>query len=358
MEAMVDRAFWHNKRVLVTGHNGFKGSWLTLWLTSMGAQVYGISLENPHPDAHFHRVAMTGLTQHHCDIRDAQALTARILESEAEIVFHLAAQPLVNHAYRDPNYTWQCNVSGSANVLEALRQLPSLKTVVVITTDKVYRHEKDKVVAFTEQDALGGHDPYSASKAMTELLCASYRDSYFRPSGVALATARAGNVIGGGDWAEERLIPDYYRARQQNQPLALRYPQAVRPWQHVLESVRGYLLYAEYLHHHPVDYPVALNFGPRESDQLTTHDLIAALNQLAAETPQAVETVAAHYHESPHLYLDSTLADRTLGWRSALSISDTLRLTHAWYQHASQQRDMRAFSLQQLNDYQQLTSDQ
>lgn len=243
-------AFFNGKKVLITGHTGFKGSWLALWLQQLGAQVTGIALPpattpNIFSLLGFHQPSPINhhLSSYYHDIRDAAGLAARVKEAEPEIVFHLAAQPLVRASYREPLTTFATNVMGTANLLDALRGVTSVRTVVAVTTDKVYRNIEHPY-PYREEDPLGGHDPYSASKAASELIVSSYRDAFLAEQGVAIATARAGNVIGGGDWSEDRLIPDAVRAWQSDQPLDIRRPDAIRPWQHVLEPLAGYMALA------------------------------------------------------------------------------------------------------------------
>ena len=225
--------FFQGRRVLITGHTGFKGSWLTLWLNRLGAQITGISLPPTTTPSLASLLAIDTLCEHHiCDIRDPRALTSLVQKAKPEIVFHLAAQPLVRASYRHPLDTFSTNIMGTAHLLEALRQVDSVKSVVMVTTDKVYQN-KEWLYPYRENDRLGGHDPYSASKAASELVVASYRDAFLADQGVAIATARAGNVIGGGDWSEERLIPDAVRAWQNKRPIEVRSPEAIRPWQHL-----------------------------------------------------------------------------------------------------------------------------
>ncbi|EOS93177.1 CDP-glucose 4,6-dehydratase [Erwinia tracheiphila] len=353
MENMVTPAFWSGRKVLVTGHSGFKGSWLTLWLLKLGAQVEAISLANDQPSSHYHAVNLRRqITEHLLDIRERQALSDIIAQSDAEIVFHLAAQALVNASYLDPLTTFTSNVDGTLNLLNAVRSSKTIKTVIVITTDKVYANNDAPDNVFDEHDALGGNDPYSASKAMTELLCAAYRESFLRKQGIVLATARAGNVIGGGDWSADRLVPDYFRAVNQQQPFSVRYPDAVRPWQHVLESLRGYLLYAQYLTYHRDSSLTALNFGPDSRNTITVRDLLQRLSAFTeqAQVP-ATSAVAPQNREAINLSLNSAKAREALRWFPALDIDATLRFTSDWYQASRRGLDMAAFSLQQIADY-------
>lgn len=360
MENMVTPTFWSGKKVLLTGHSGFKGSWLTLWLLQMGAVVEAVSLANDQPESHYHAVSIKGkVNEHWVDIRDRQALSEIIAQSDAEIVFHLAAQALVNASYLDPLNTFSSNVDGALNLLDAVRFSHTIKTVIVVTTDKVYANNDAPDNVFEENDALGGNDPYSASKAMTELLCTSYRESYFRKQGIVLATARAGNVIGGGDWSDDRLVPDYFRAVNQQKPFTVRYPDAVRPWQHVLESLRGYLLYAQYLCRQRETYPVALNFGPDSRNTLTVSELLQRLSAVTEKdyVPPS-SAVTPQNREAINLSLNSSRARDTLKWSPALDINDTLQFTSAWYQASRRGEEMTAFSLQQIDDYERRVMEQ
>lgn len=327
---MIDSQFWHGKRVLLTGHTGFKGSWLALWLSDMGAVVHGLALA---PDTspslyrllHGEAAAQAGL----CDVRGRAAVAACVAEANPQIVFHLAAQPLVRHGYRDPVGTFETNVHGTVHVLEALRHAPDVKAIVVITTDKVYENAETGK-AFVETDPLGGHDPYSASKAAAEIVVASYRASFFAQNSIGLATARAGNVIGGGDWAEDRLIPDAVRAWSAGVPLQVRRPKAVRPWQHVLEPLAGYITMAEKLWHNPHAL-TASNFGPDHGSAATVADVLT----LAVKSYGQGRVDFADGHEGPHeagyLMLDSTFAAETLGYRPVWSLQDTIERTMNWY---------------------------
>ncbi|MFY8051770.1 MAG: CDP-glucose 4,6-dehydratase, partial [Armatimonadaceae bacterium] len=254
--------FWNGKRVVITGHTGFKGSWLTLWLSQLGAKVTGIALEPCTTPSIFNEANIAECCDHHvCDIRDAAKTASLIKAANPEIIFHLAAQPLVRLSYREPLETFASNVMGTANVLNALRECPDCRTAVMITTDKVY-HNREWAWPYREDDTLGGHDPYSASKAACEIVINSFRQSFLNDAGVAVASVRAGNVIGGGDWSEDRLIPDAVRAWTSGQTLSIRRPDSVRPWQHVLEPLRGYIELAEKLHETP-SLAGAYNFGPR-----------------------------------------------------------------------------------------------
>lgn len=323
-------SFWRGKRVLLTGHTGFKGSWLTLWLDRLGAEVTGISLP-PGTTPNLYSEAKVGaLCQSRvCDIRDASALAEIIRVARPEIVFHLAAQPLVRASYREPRVTFETNVTGTANVLDALRRIDSVRVAVMVTTDKVYR-DLDSPAPHQEDDPLGGHDPYSASKAACEMVIASYRHAFLSAQGVAVASARAGNVIGGGDWSEDRVIPDAVRAWQAGRVLEIRRPQAVRPWQHVLEPLFGYLTLAHRLWEQPA-LAGAYNFGPQPGDT-------AAVRELVELARSAYGCGDVHFgdggegpHESAWLALEVSKAKIVLGVSPRLTLTQAVMRTMAWY---------------------------
>ena len=333
MENMVmNRLFgnsYQGKRVLITGHTGFKGSWLTLWLKELGASITGIAL-SPETSPNHWNLLNLDIDDHREDIRDADKLRKIILESQPEIVFHLAAQPLVRRSYRDPLETWTTNVMGTANLLNACRQCPSVKAIVVITTDKCYENQ-DRIRGYRENDRLGGHDPYSASKAGSELVVASYRKSFFNyPGAPSLATARAGNVIGGGDWSVDRLIPDIVRSLQSKEPLMVRSPQATRPWQHVLESLSGYLLLGQKLLTSQKSFSEAWNFGPGpDGNQKVEKILTLMKNTWTAIQWHPVDEPQPH--EAMLLQLDSTKARQKLNWKPVWSFSQGISETALWY---------------------------
>lgn len=338
---------FRRRRVLVTGHTGFKGSWLSLWLEQLGAEVTGISLSPETMPNHWDLLKLSIDDRRH-DIRDVAAVQYIFAEKQPEIVFHLAAQPLVRRSYRDPVETWATNVMGTANVLEACRKTPSVRAVVAITTDKCYENH-EWPWGYRENDRLGGHDPYSASKAGAELVAASYRSAFFNkePSPL-LATARAGNVIGGGDWSEDRLIPDLIRALEQGHSLEIRSPNATRPWQHVLESLSGYLMLGQRLLMSDKAYAEAWNFGPEQEGNCTVSDVLVKLNRQWENLRWHV-TEAPQDHEATLLYLDSAKAHSKLYWRPVWTIDDTLTNTAAWYRAWLQSGQI--ISRQQLADY-------
>lgn len=322
--------FWHNKRVLVTGHTGFKGGWLTLWLKKMGAEITGIGLAPSTSPSLFELSNVSAFCDSHfCDIRDLEKLSAIIDQADPEIVFHLAAQPLVRASYKDPLLTFSTNIIGSANVLECLRGAKSTRVAVMITTDKVY-HNNEWVWPYKETDALGGHDPYSSSKAASEIVINSYRQSFLSAQGIAVASARAGNVIGGGDWSEDRLIPDAIRSWQSGTDLHVRRPEAKRPWQHVLEPLSGYLLLAEKLWDSP-ELAGAYNFGPQSHDAATVRQLIdSALKIHETGTVFHSETNDG-LHEAGWLALEISKAREILEFNPHLSLNDAIKKTMSWY---------------------------
>jgi CDP-glucose 4,6-dehydratase len=351
---MLENTF-RGRRVLVTGHTGFKGGWLVIWLRQLGAQVTGVALEPQTTPSLFKLADVTdGIDSHILDIRDQNALASTVAEAQPEIVFHLAAQPIVRRGYSNPIETYGVNVLGTVNVLEAVRAVPDVLAVVCITSDKCYLNSRGPW-AFRETDPLGGSDPYSSSKAGAELVCAAYCDSYFLPnSKPSVATARSGNVIGGGDWSEDRLVPDFVRAVGSATPLLLRNPMATRPWQHVLEPTYGYLkLAAKLLTERPTGLS-SYNFGPRDDATVTTHSIVERLTQAwGAGSPPLVEAGAdPSKPEAPTLRLDSGKAWRDLQWRGILDLADALGLTADWYKAALAGRtNMRRMTEQQVAMY-------
>jgi len=347
--------FWRGRRVLLTGHTGFKGGWLALWLQHMGAQVQGYALPAPRGDSLWQAARLDQLIAGElADIRDPQRLAAALHAQQPELVLHLAAQPLVRESYRAPVDTWSTNVTGTLNLLEAVRQCDSVRAVVVVTTDKCYDN-REWVWPYREQDPLGGHDPYSSSKAAVELLCASWRASYLKAQGVALATARAGNVIGGGDWSPERLLPDVLRQWQQQQPVTLRYPGATRPWQHVLEPLHGYLLLAQALLQHREGADSAWNFGPDMTDVASVGTVVEQLAQLWPGEARWQLGTAAQPHEAGLLALDSAKARHLLAWKPTWSLSQALAQTVRWHQAWQAGEDMQRHTLTQIEDFQNST---
>lgn len=353
---MVDRQFWNKKKVFVTGHTGFKGGWLSTWLLEMGAEVAGYALKPNTAPCFFHLCGFGNRVRLViADIRDADTLKRTIQESQPEIVFHLAAQPLVRRSYQDPVETFSTNVMGAVNLLDAVRRAPSVKAVVIVTSDKCYEN-KERIEGCKEDDPMGGHDPYSASKGCAELITSAYRRSYFSGMShpVAVASARAGNVIGGGDWGEDRLVPDAVRALQQNQPLVVRNPEAVRPWQHVLEPLAGYLMLAERLYREKDPWAGAWNFGPRDQDAVPVATLADMVFRLWGKGGWQTNTDQNQPHETHHLKLDCSKAGRLLGWRPSLNLEEAVGLTVSWYQQALSSEphpDMYKTTAGQIADY-------
>lgn len=353
---------WRGRRVFLTGHTGFKGSWMALWLTELGATVCGYSLEPPSTPNLFEVARVGERVQHiEADICDLPRLRIAMQEFAPDVVFHLAAQSLVRRSYTEPVLTYATNVMGTVNVLECIRHTPSVNAAVLITTDKCYEN-REWHWGYREQDRLGGHDPYSNSKACAELVSAAYRDSFFPPAqlakhGAAVATARAGNVIGGGDWAVDRLIPDLIRGFVSGEQVPIRNPHAIRPWQHVLEPVRGYIQLAERLLAGDKTFAAAWNFGPTEEDARPVEWIVRELaEQWSSEASWFVDA-GLHPHEATYLKLDCARAHNLLGWRPALRLNGALELVVEWFKHWQAGSDMQQITLDQITAYQRLALD-
>lgn len=352
MENMgVNPNFWNGKRVFLTGHTGFKGSWLTIWLKHLGAEVHGYALSAPTEPNIFGvaNVEKNLATSTIADIRDANNLTKAIRIAQPEIVFHMAAQSLVRHSYNEPVDTYAINVMGTVNLLEAVRNTDSVRTVVNITTDKCYEN-REWVWPYRESEAMGGYDPYSSSKACSELVTAAYRRSFLENSGIAVASARAGNVIGGGDWAADRLIPDFLRAIDNDKPLIIRSPNAVRPWQHVLEPLSGYMLLAEKMHVFGTAFAEAWNFGPDDVDARPVQWIAEALCRQVPGSSWLFEN-KQQAHEATTLRLDSSKAKTNLGWQPCWNLETALMQTIRWHQAWKQNEDMSAKCIEQIRQY-------
>jgi len=347
----MNKHFWHGKRVFLTGHTGFKGSWLVLWLQSLGAEVHGYALEPPTETNLFTvaRVEECIAISIIDDIRNFESLKAAMLSARPEVVFHLAAQPLVRYSYAEPVETYATNIMGTVNLLEAVRSCPSVRVVVNITTDKCYEN-REWVWGYRENEPMGGHDPYSSSKACSELVTAAYRKSFLDQAKVAVATARAGNVIGGGDWATDRLIPDFLRAIDAGEKLMIRSPQAIRPWQHVLEPLSGYLMLAERLYTDCTIYSEPWNFGPADEDARSVRWIVECLAALRPDINWECNN-ATQPHEADYLKLDSSKAHARLGWYPRWDLKTALAKTMEWHRTWHQDADMREFTLHQIGEY-------
>jgi CDP-glucose 4,6-dehydratase len=357
MESMeMNQEFWAGKRVLLTGHTGFKGSWLSLWLQSMGAQVIGYALTPPTNPSLFEIANVSqGMISIIGDIRDLAHLQKVFAEHQPEIVIHMAAQPLVRNSYIEPVETYSTNVMGTVNVLEAIRHTKSVKAVVNVTTDKCYEN-REWAWGYRENEAMGGFDPYSSSKGCAELVTAAYRNSYFHSEkyethGVAIATGRAGNVIGGGDWAEDRLIPDMVRAIANSQSVSIRNPRSIRPWQHVLEPLSGYLLLAQKLYKEGPDFAEAWNFGPNDDDAKPVDWILDNLTRTWGDGACWKIDGGDHPYEAHHLKLDCSKAKSRLQWQPRWSLATAIDQICVWHKAYIAGKDMQAMCLRQIKQY-------
>lgn len=345
---MVD--FWKEKKVFITGHTGFKGSWLSLWLQLLQSEVVGYALSPPTPLNLFTEANVAReMIDLRGDIRDYNQLSEAINFHQPDIIFHLAAQPLVRYSYAHPLETYSTNVMGTVHLLEAARHCSSVKTIVNVTTDKCYENQ-EKHDSYQEQDPMGGFDPYSSSKGCSELITSAYRNSYFNDQ-VGLASARAGNVIGGGDWAEDRLVPDLIHAGMNNLPLKIRYPQAIRPWQHVLDSLSGYLKLAEALYLAPTKFKGAWNFGPYDTNSKSVEWVTQKIINLFGKNLTWEIIKESQLHEASLLTLDCSKAHSILGWKPKWDINQTLHTTVAWYQAYYNGQNAQVLTHEQINQY-------
>jgi CDP-glucose 4,6-dehydratase len=340
--------FWRDRRVFLTGHTGFKGAWLTLWLQMLGAKVTGYALA-PHTKPNMFEIVSDKCRSIIGDIRDEASIRGAIAEADPNIVIHMAAQALVKESYRDPLATYSTNVMGTAILLQVCRELKHLQCVLIVTSDKVYENHGERR-PFAEGDRLGGHDPYSNSKACAELVTSSFRDSFFTDR-APIASARAGNVLGGGDWSQHRLIPDCVRALQENKPVRLRYPEATRPWQHVLEPLSGYLALAKALVRTPESTPLAVNFGPNQSSFCSVRELVDTFSARFDGKPGWELDGGSHPVEARELTLSSALAERSLGWTPQLDVIESLAWTADWYRAHAAGEDMLVYSEAQIARY-------
>jgi CDP-glucose 4,6-dehydratase len=358
---MPDRNFWKNRRVFLTGHTGFKGSWLSLWLESLGAEVTGYALEPPTTPSLYEQARVArSLHSIIADIRDFDQVKKALSDSRPEVVIHMAAQTIVRRGYEDPIETYSTNVMGTVNLFESLRQLKLPCTVVNITSDKCY-YNREWVWAYREEDTLGGHDPYSNSKACAELVSSAFRDSFFPPNdnashGIALATARAGNVIGGGDWTANQLIPDLMRAFLAGEACLIRNPSATRPWQFVLEPLRGYLLLAEQLLKDPKTFATGWNFGPAEDDAKPVSWIADRLVNSWGDGAKWIHDGDIHSHEANLLKLDASKAKSCLNWKPVLPLDAALEWIVTWYRSFHGKDDLEAITRSQIKQYEALAS--
>jgi len=348
--------FWNGKKVLITGHTGFKGSWLSLWLKHLGADLIGVSLDPPtKPSLYEQANVAEGMISLREDIRNGDAVKAIFRKYKPEIVFHLAAQPLVRYSYQNPVETYETNVMGSLHVLEAVRCINTVRSIIMVTTDKCYEN-KEWVWGYRENEPMGGHDPYSSSKGAAELLIASYRHSYF-PSdkysehATAVASVRAGNVIGGGDWAEDRLIPDIIRAVKDDKKIRIRNPNSIRPWQHVLEPLSGYIQLAKSLHSDGAQFSEAWNFGPIDRDAKPVQWIVEYITKKWGRESSWELDEGNHPHEANYLKLDCSKANENLSWRPKWNLEMALSKIIEWHEAETNNADMREVSVKQINEY-------
>lgn len=351
----VNRKFWQGKRVLLTGHTGFKGGWLSLWLESMGAELCGIALDPPTSPSLFVEACVSqGMRSEILDIRDEVSVRRLFQDFGPEIVIHMAAQPLVRFSYDEPVSTYATNVMGTVHVLEAARQTASVRAIVNVTTDKCYENQEWEW-GYRENERMGGYDPYSSSKGCSELVTNAYRNSFFNQSGVGLASARAGNVIGGGDWALDRLVPDTLRAIEKNTPVSIRNPLAIRPWQHVLEPLSGYLVLAQKLYEDANSFSGGWNFGPLDEDAKSVQWIVEEMVERWGQGASWIHDQATHPHEANYLKLDISKARQRLQWYPNWTLSIALEKIIEWHKAWLSHEDMRNFCFDQIKQYEKTT---
>jgi CDP-glucose 4,6-dehydratase len=349
---VINDEFWKGKKVFITGHTGFKGSWLTIWLNELGVETFGFSIDKPSKRNLYDEAGVDLLTESTVgDIRDIDALKESLLKFKPDIVFHLAAQPLVRFSYENPVTTYETNVMGTLNLLEVSRQVESISAVINITTDKCYEN-KEQRKGYKETDPMGGFDPYSNSKACSELISSSYYKSFYIKDNIGLATARSGNVLGGGDWAKDRLVPDLFRAYRKDENLFIRNPQSTRPWQHVLEPLSGYLLLAENLYKEPKKWSQGWNFGPHAEDAKEVGWIVNFISDKLNIQKKWELDKGVHPHEANFLHLDTEKAQNELGWKPKWNLVEALMKVIEW--NLSWQNQSNAFDLckEQINEYQ------
>jgi CDP-glucose 4,6-dehydratase len=350
--AVVDTAFWQNKRVYLTGHTGFKGSWLSLWLQSLGVKVKGYALEPPTCPSLFNVARVhEGMASEIGDIRDIHQLTKSMVAFDPDIVIHFAAQPLVRYSYHAPVETYSTNVMGTVHVLEAVRQCKNVRAIVNITTDKCYEN-KEWLWGYRENEPMGGFDPYSSSKGCAELVTSAYRRSFLKDAGIGLASARAGNVIGGGDWAQDRLIPDILKAFENGEQVLIRNPHSIRPWQHVLEPLSGYLILAQSLYTQPDSYAEGWNFGSNDEDAKPVEFIVKRLAEIWGDNATWALDNNINPHEANYLKLDCSKAKARLNWKSKWPLDEALNRIVEWQKYYQQGVDMQSVTFAQIANYQ------
>lgn len=355
-KSMIDKSFWQHKKVFITGHTGFKGSWLSLWLHLLGAEITGYALNPPTDPSLFKLCKVDELLRSiTADVRDSKLLKEAMHESNPEIVFHMAAQPLVRESYRDPVNTYSTNVMGTVNLFEAVRECKSVKTVINVTTDKCYEN-KEWIWGYRENDSMGGNDPYSSSKGCAELITNAYLRSYFdtdnyKEHGVSLASVRAGNAIGGGDWAEDRLVPDCMRSLMEDKPIVIRFPDAVRPWQHIVDLLYGYLLLTQRLYQEGSVLANGWNFGSNYEEAKPVRWIVERITEMWGYSDSWLVEQGNKPNEANFLKLDCSKAKSVLGWYPQWGLNVSLKKTVEWYKALKDQQNMLNFTLEQIRSY-------
>ena len=346
--------FWEGKKILISGHTGFKGSWLSIWLHQLGAEILGLSLEAEDKRSIFYKAQVSSIVENlYADIRDINSFKKTITDFKPEIVFHLAAQPLVRDSYSDPIKTLETNIIGTANILECLKEIDSVKSIVVVTSDKCYDNNEINI-PFVESDPMGGHDPYSASKGCAELVTQSYRNSFLKDQGIFIASVRAGNVIGGGDWSKDRLIPDLVNSVREGIKVKIRNPKSVRPWQHVLEPLCGYINLAKKLYEEVPGSDSAWNFGPNSEDEKEVQWVVENFLKMSGSESLWELNQENNPHETGYLRLNSIKAINKLDWHPKWNTYEALQKTYDWYKESLSLEDMTKFSLDQIKAYENL----